>query len=129
MPSLTSWSSYYINCLHNPLLTTLLCYMPPNRVSKRIIRSCQIGNYLAGHVLLNRKLFCGTVPPNSLSQKGDNPKYGDNLKNENNPNKPNLWINSRLDKQEKGLSDASFQVGSSRKKKVVLKAKDKKMKE
>ena len=27
-------------------------------------RSCQIGNYLAGHVPPNRKLFGGTVPPN-----------------------------------------------------------------
>ena len=66
---------------------------------------CWIGNYLAE---LSRQI--------AFPQKGDNPKYGDNLKNENNPNKLNLWINSRLDKQEKWLSDTSFQVGSSRKK-------------
>ena len=52
--------------LHRQLLTRLLYYMSQNMVYTRIIGSGQIGNYLAGHVPPNRKLFGGTVPPNSL---------------------------------------------------------------
>ena len=38
-------------------------------IYKKIKGSRQIGNYLAGHVPPNRKLFGGTVPPNSLPHK------------------------------------------------------------
>ena len=55
-----------LSILHSQLLTRLLYYMSPNMVYTRIIGSRQIGNYLAGHVPPNRKLFGGTVPPNSL---------------------------------------------------------------
>ena len=53
-----------LSILHSQLLTRLLYYMSPNMVYTRIIGSRQIGNYLAGHVPPNRKLFGGTVPPN-----------------------------------------------------------------
>ena len=53
-----------LSILHSQLLTRLLYYMSPNMVYARIIGSRQIGNYLAGHVPPNRKLFGGTVPPN-----------------------------------------------------------------
>ena len=51
-----------LSILHSQLLTRLLYYMSPNMVYTRIIGSRQIGNYLAGHVPPNRKLFGGTCP-------------------------------------------------------------------
>ena len=51
-----------LSILPSQLLTRLLYYMSPNMVYTRIIGSRQIGNYLAGHVPPNRKLFGGTCP-------------------------------------------------------------------
>ena len=49
-------------------------------IYKRIKGSRQIGNYLAGHVPPNRKLFGRTVPPNSLPLESLN-KRNFNLEN------------------------------------------------
>ena len=72
-PNFEFFTNYHLNLhgeqlsvLHSQLLTKLLYYMSSNMVYTRIIGSRQIGNYLAGHVPPNRKLFGGTVPPNSL---------------------------------------------------------------
>ena len=53
-----------LSILPSQLLTRLLYYMSPNMVYTRIIESRQIGNYLAGHNLPNKRSFGGTVPPN-----------------------------------------------------------------
>ena len=45
-------------------IAKLLSYIFRYMVYKRIKGSHQIGNYLAGHVPPNRKLFGETVPPN-----------------------------------------------------------------
>ena len=51
-----------LSLLHSQLLTRFLYHMSPYMVYTRIIGSHQIGNYLAGYVPPNRKLFGGTCP-------------------------------------------------------------------
>ena len=58
-------ANYLMSCLKADYIITN-CYPIWYMIYKRIKGSRQIGNYLAGHVPPNRKLFGRTVPPNSL---------------------------------------------------------------